>query len=637
MGAPPDLVEFISNAYTGATTTIRTTNGDTNAVPINAGVKQGCPLSPILFNLCIELIIRSVKATSAACQGGASQAFQMPLSVLAYADDLVFLTRKKENMDNVLKAASTSANTLGLSFCPDKCATLTLHDGSHAVNTTFKVQDQDIPTMSAEETYRYLGIPIGLIHNVNDLPSLLPKLIQDLEKISESPLAPWQKLDAIRTFVQPCLTFALRAGHPLKRTMELYRSTFVRVLRQTCALPNRSCVAYFFASKCSGGLAFQDPLREIDIQTVTQAIKILSSSDTTVASVARAELRQTVGHAGRTSAPTPALTSNYLSALPDDRLNSMRYRVQSLCTRTRKACRQLKVKFSVPNNAPATIETEESGPILAKEACRFLHSVAQSTAADQLQSLPDQDKVPWTLAIDQYANGSTWQFNGLNIRFRDWRFIHRARLNCLPLNAVKSRWSNTSRRCRHCAADETLPHTICHCHTNMVQIRNRHNRIVDRLVNATRFGEVLSDRTISTSNLNLRPDIVIKEDNKVTIIDVCCPFENPEALRDAEQRKLDKYEPLKQYFLSQGLQCDVFGFVVGALGAWYPPNESVLRRLGMTRTLAMGCLGIALPPSTAPSPSRGRQTISKKIKNLTKTLILLYFILFYFIFLDLLS
>ena len=75
----------------------------------------------------------------------------------------------------------------------------------------------------------------------------------------------------------------------------------------------------------------------------------------------------------------------------------------------------------------------------------------------------------------------------------------------------------------------------------------RHNRIVDRLVHATRFGVVLSDRTISESNLNLRPDIVIKEDNKVTIIDVCCPFENnPESLRDTEQRKLDKYEPLKQ-------------------------------------------------------------------------------------------
>lgn len=293
-------------------------------------------------------------------------------------------------------------------------------------------------------------MPIGLIHNVDDLPSLLPRLIQDLGKINDSPLALWQKLDAIRTFVQPCRTFALRAGHSLKKSIEHYRSTLVCVLRQICALPNRSCVDYLFASKCSGGLAFQDPLKEIDIQTITQAIKILSSSDTTVTSIARAELLQTVGHAGCTSSPTAALTSNYLSALPDECLDSMRYHVQSLWTRTRKTCRHLKVKFSFPNNGPPTTEAEESGPIPAKTSCRFLHSLGQSNAADRLQSVPDQGKVARTLAMDQYANGSTWQFTGLNVRFRDWRFIHRARLNCLPLNAVKSRWSNTSPRCRHC-------------------------------------------------------------------------------------------------------------------------------------------------------------------------------------------
>ena len=257
MGAPPNLVEFVSNAYTGATTTIRTSTGDTNAVPIHAGVKQGCPLSPFLFNLCIELIIRSVKTAGEACRGGAPKHFQSPLSVLAYADDLVFITRKKENMDNLLNAATTSANILGLSFRPDKCATLTLHDGSHAVNTAFHIQGQAIPVMSAEDTYRYLGVPIGLIHNVNDLPAMLPKLIQDLGKISDSPLAPWQKLDAIRTFIQPCLTFSLRAGHPLKRSMELYRTTLVRGLRQICALPNLRCI--FLRQQVFWGTGFPRP------------------------------------------------------------------------------------------------------------------------------------------------------------------------------------------------------------------------------------------------------------------------------------------------------------------------------------------------------------------------------------------
>ena len=54
----------------------------------------------------------------------------------------------------------------------------------------------------------------------------------------------------------------------------------------------------------------------------------------------------------------------------------------------------------------------------------------------------------------------------------------------------------------------------------------------------------------------------------MTIIDVCCPFENgPEALEDAENRKVTNYQPLQQFFSKQGFQSNVFGFVIGSLGA----------------------------------------------------------------------
>ena len=119
----------------------------------------------------------------------------------------------------------------------------------------------------------------------------------------------------------------------------------------------------------------------------------------------------------------------------------------------------------------------------------------------------------------------------------------------------------------------------------MVAIRHHHNSIVQRLTNAIRFGEVITDRCIENSNSNLRPDIVIQENNKVIIIDVCCPFDNdPEALTDAENCKLNKCEFLKHFFTSQGKYSEVYGFVVGALGSWYPRNEAILRALGMTRS-----------------------------------------------------
>ena len=51
MGFPADLVLMISQIYIGATTEVVTPLGKTPPIPIHSGIKQGCPLSAILFNL----------------------------------------------------------------------------------------------------------------------------------------------------------------------------------------------------------------------------------------------------------------------------------------------------------------------------------------------------------------------------------------------------------------------------------------------------------------------------------------------------------------------------------------------------------------------------------------------------------
>ena len=62
LGVPDSVVNLVKNVYTNATTEVRTPSGITPGIPINAGVKQGCPLSPILFNMCIEIILHAVSS-----------------------------------------------------------------------------------------------------------------------------------------------------------------------------------------------------------------------------------------------------------------------------------------------------------------------------------------------------------------------------------------------------------------------------------------------------------------------------------------------------------------------------------------------------------------------------------------------
>jgi hypothetical protein len=244
----------------------------------------------------------------------------------------------------------------------------------------------------------------------------------------------------------------------------------------------------------------------------------------------------------------------------------------------------LKVSFYYSEANEVAIAADESERITSKNVTTFLHRLVQSRFGDDLMALKDQGKVARCLSGDQYANGSTWHCTGLNLRFKDWRFIHRARLNVVPLNVNKSRYSNTDPTCRHCVQPETLPHVVCHCRPHMVQIRERHDSVVKRLTNAIRFGKITTDRTVEQSNLRLRPDVVVEEDNRVLIIDVTCPFDNDsDALSDAAVAKVLKYQPLKEFFESKGKSCDIYPFVVGALGSWYKQNEILLNKLGMTR------------------------------------------------------
>ena len=300
--------------------------------------------------------------------------------------------------------------------------------------------------------------------------------------------------------------------------------------------------------------------------------------------MARQELKYIVRRSTQSN-PTPDLLSTYLSSLPDRRADHLFYTYSSLWSRVRMACRRLRVSFHYSEQVDeVSIVAEDSDPIKSRVVTTFLHRLVQSRFGDELMALRDQGKVARCLSNDLYGNGSTWHCTGLNISFKDWRFVHRARLNVVPLNANKSRFSNTAATCRHCLTPETLPHVICHCRPHMVQIRDRHNAIVSRLLNSTRFGKITTDRTIKESNLRLRPDIVVEEDNRVSLFDVTCPFDNDtDALSDAAAAKIDKYAPLKEFLSSKGKSCEIYPFVVGAFGSWYKQNELLLTRLGMTR------------------------------------------------------
>ena len=59
MGVPDHLTCLLRNLYAGQEATVRTEHGTTDWFQIGKGVRQGCILSPFLFNLYAEYIMQN--------------------------------------------------------------------------------------------------------------------------------------------------------------------------------------------------------------------------------------------------------------------------------------------------------------------------------------------------------------------------------------------------------------------------------------------------------------------------------------------------------------------------------------------------------------------------------------------------
>jgi hypothetical protein len=178
--------------------------------------------------------------------------------------------------------------------------------------------------------------------------------------------------------------------------------------------------------------------------------------------------------------------------------------------------------------------------------------------------------------------------NGDFTRFADWRFIHRARLDCVPLNGSQ-RFGHRDRRCRRCGyARETLPHVLCHCKPHFTAITKRHNAVLHRLVKAVHASAsttIRVNQAIPGTDDSLCPDFVaINEASKtVTIIDVTMPFENRyAAFQTAWHEKQRKYASIADHFKERGYSVYLDAFIVGALGGWDPANELVINHLKLS-------------------------------------------------------
>ena len=104
---PPDLP--LRNLYAGHEATVRTGHGATHWFQIDKGVHQGCMLSPCLFNLYAEYIMRNAGLEEA--QAGIKIAGRN-INNLRYVNDTILMAERKDELKSHLMKVKEDSEKL---------------------------------------------------------------------------------------------------------------------------------------------------------------------------------------------------------------------------------------------------------------------------------------------------------------------------------------------------------------------------------------------------------------------------------------------------------------------------------------------------------------------------------------------
>ena len=140
MGIPDHLTCLLRNLYAGQEATVRTGHGTTDWFQIRKGVHQSCILSPCLFNLHAEYIMRKARLDEA--QAGIKTAGRN-INNLIYADDTTFMAESEEELKSLLMKVKEGSEKVGLKLNIQKTKIM-----ASGPITSWQIDGESVETMS---------------------------------------------------------------------------------------------------------------------------------------------------------------------------------------------------------------------------------------------------------------------------------------------------------------------------------------------------------------------------------------------------------------------------------------------------------------------------------------------------------
>ena len=149
-GIHQDITELIRKMYEGTRMKFTLGQISTQWIQNNRGVKQGCVMSPLLFNTYIEELLTRIRVSRRGARIG-----NKTIGCLAFADDLVIIGEKREDMEELLRITSEYGEEWQVKFSANKCEVMKYNSRDEG---QWKLGDSILEVV---ENYKYLGIEVS--------------------------------------------------------------------------------------------------------------------------------------------------------------------------------------------------------------------------------------------------------------------------------------------------------------------------------------------------------------------------------------------------------------------------------------------------------------------------------------------
>ena len=598
-----DIREVIKDSYNKGTTVVNLDKLDSSEIRIRKGVKQGCPLSPLIFNLCINPLLKALQDSNKGYR-----VKDKVVSVQAYADDIILFSDSRRGLECLIDIVERFIAYSKLCINVSKCHSLAyiINESGRVTDLNpFMINNNPIPLENLSESIEYLGSAAAatVCIRYKGTEEVIEESKILIDKIMKSQLKVNQKLDAIRRFVIPSMDYLLTEGNPRKGDLEdIDRKIRVGIAHHV-GVPSFP-ISFTQTHWKDGGLSLQPLYIRGSVLKIKKFIALYNSPN-----IQTRILFRSFTDSERKFRGVKKVENTEESAFIDWETNSegkivsKRSGTSSLSGTVNKECQKLNVRITLDEDKACLIIKTNDGEVRI-DSPKLVSKVLMIRNAEKARmELIQQGMHGHSFINLRNAIDSNYLLGNYTNKVSDKviTFLMAARTNTLYTGYISHlNGKDNGPKCPYCGAKgekDTLFHRLNNCTPAKYMYTYRHNLVAQALVKQlqVRYPEstIRQNQTVringfaplTTEEGKLKPDIIVITPKEIHIVEISCPYDTPKeegttALDITYNTKKNKYEELRSQCEEHfGRKCKLYIVIVSSLGAIHKNTVTDIKKL----------------------------------------------------------